>query len=99
MTTSEEPNTSRPGARLARKALTTLLAWAAAYVVVNFVVAAGGQALAEASHAVQMLVISGVLVLAMTNVLMPLIMRVVARVFAAGERAPVRCCRATRWPV
>jgi len=82
MTTVERSN------RLARRLVTTFLAWVAAYLVVNGVVLAGGSALATASPALRTLVISGTLVILMINVLMPVIARVVAHLFAAGAGAP-----------
>jgi antibiotic biosynthesis monooxygenase (ABM) superfamily enzyme len=82
MTSSDEPHGRPRRTRLGRKVVTTLLAWAAAYLVVNIVIRAGGSVLAGAAPAVQTLVISGALVAMMVNVLMPVIAGVVDRLFA-----------------
>jgi len=73
---------------------TTLLAWIAAYAVVNVVMLLGGPALATASSAVRTLVISGTLVILMINVLMPVIVGVVGRLF--DPKAFPRAATATR---
>jgi antibiotic biosynthesis monooxygenase (ABM) superfamily enzyme len=79
MTILQNPARHSRTPRLVRRIVTTLLAWIGAYLVVNVVVLVGGRALATASPARQMLVISGTLVAVMVNVLMPLIAGVVAR--------------------
>jgi antibiotic biosynthesis monooxygenase (ABM) superfamily enzyme len=75
--------------RISERVATTAAAWAGAYATVSLVVAAGGPRLAAAPRPLQMLVISGILVLTMSYVLMPLIGRAMARVFAhhAGHTA------------
>jgi antibiotic biosynthesis monooxygenase (ABM) superfamily enzyme len=69
--------------RIARSGVTTLVAWIAAYAIVNAVTAAGGEVLAAASAPVRMLVVSGVLVVVMVNGLMPVLAGLVARLFGA----------------
>nr|WP_296065342.1 hypothetical protein [uncultured Actinoplanes sp.] len=81
MTTSDTSSRPSRAAQLARRVTTTLLAWIAAYAVVNVVVLLGGPALAATSSAVRTLVISGTLVILMINVLMPVIVGVVGRLF------------------
>jgi antibiotic biosynthesis monooxygenase (ABM) superfamily enzyme len=76
-----QPQASR-GRRLARRVVTTLAAWLAAYAVVTVVVTLGGAPLAAAPAAVRTLVISGALVIIMLNVLMPVLGGLVARLFA-----------------
>jgi hypothetical protein len=68
--------------KLARRATTTVIAWLAAYVIVTLVVHAGGSALAGAPRYTQTLIVSGTLVVAMVNGVMPAIAGLVARLFA-----------------
>jgi antibiotic biosynthesis monooxygenase (ABM) superfamily enzyme len=74
--------------KLARRATTTVIAWFAAYAIVTLVSTAGGSALAGAPRSTQTLVVSGTLVLAMVNGVMPAIGGLVARLFADRTKKP-----------
>ena len=81
-TASSDPRRPSVGRRL----LTTVVAWIAAYAIVNIVIEIGGDRLATAPRAVQTLVLSGAIVVIMVNVLMPLIVVVVARIAEQAAR-------------
>jgi antibiotic biosynthesis monooxygenase (ABM) superfamily enzyme len=61
----------------------TLIAWLDGYVIVTIVFVAGGSWLANAPTPVRLLVVSGVLVISMVNVLMPLLSRLVDKLFSS----------------
>ncbi|MEV4538985.1 hypothetical protein AB0J82_34950 [Asanoa sp. NPDC049518] len=76
--------------KFARRATTTVIAWLAAYVIVTLVIHAGGSALAAAPRGTQTLVVSGTLVVAMVNGVMPAIGGLVGRIFADRAKRGVR---------
>ena len=69
MPASSRPHGARPRAKLA------LLTWAGAYVVILLVLAIGGPAMASWPLAVRALVLSGLMVAAMTWVIVPAMTR------------------------
>jgi len=76
MNTSEVVPVRRVGGRIA----VTLLAWLAAYLIVTLLLLVARHWLESLPVAVRALLISGVLVTAMTNLVMPALGRVSARV-------------------
>jgi antibiotic biosynthesis monooxygenase (ABM) superfamily enzyme len=68
--------------RFRQRVVTTLAAWLVAYTIVGVVFVAGGRWLAAVPMAVRLLIVSGVLVIVMVNVLMPVLGGLVARLFA-----------------
>lgn len=75
-----------PGRRLVGRITLTLMAWLVAYGIVTVLLLVAGPWLASAPVAVRALLISGVLVTAMTNVVMPVLGRVYARVVVRAGR-------------
>lgn len=75
-------NTSEvvPGRRLVGRIAVTLMAWLAAYVIVTVLLLVAGPWLESLPVAVRALLISGVLVTAMTNLVMPVLSRATSRV-------------------
>jgi antibiotic biosynthesis monooxygenase (ABM) superfamily enzyme len=67
--------------RLIRRIVTTLIVWAAAFLVVSLVFVLGGETLANAPGPVRALVVSGILVVLMVNLLMPVLGRLIGRLF------------------
>ena len=75
------------GHRLATRLLMTLTAWLAAYLIVTLLLLVAGPWLESVPVAVRALLISGVLVTAMTNLVMPALGRAYARAASrAGRR-------------
>jgi antibiotic biosynthesis monooxygenase (ABM) superfamily enzyme len=72
------------GRRVAGRILMTLTAWLAAYLIVTLLLLVAGPWLESVPVAVRALLISGVLVTAMTNLVMPALGRASAR---AANRA------------
>jgi antibiotic biosynthesis monooxygenase (ABM) superfamily enzyme len=79
--TVAKPQRPGPGNRMARRVVTTLIAWLVAYLIVTIVFVAGGFWLAGAPMPVRLLVVSGVLVIVMVNVLMPAMSRLIGKLF------------------
>ena len=76
MNTSEVVPDRRVGSRIA----VTLMAWLAAYLIVTALLLVAGPWLESLPVAVRALLISGVLVTAMTNLVMPVLGRASSRV-------------------
>ena len=70
-----------PARRLARRVVTTLTVWIAAYAIVGALFVVAGRTLERTPIALRLLVISGVLVITMVNFLMPALNKLLSKLF------------------
>ena len=68
--------------RMLRRVVVTLIVWVAAYAIVGTLFAVAGGMLERAPTPLRLLVLSGVLVITMVNFLMPLLNRLLGRLFS-----------------